>query len=85
MLYDTVSSDNAYNAIARIINEFYHCDAMCDLNHHERKKGQFYYVWEIILYTGNNSAWLEPHKAKLLKYIHSTLGWGHVKDIMIRN
>lgn len=85
MLYDTVSSDNAYNAIARIVNEFYHCDAMCDLNHHERKNGQFYYAWEIVLYTGNNPAWLEPHKAKLLKYIHGTLGWGHVKDIVIRN
>jgi len=84
-MYDIVKSDSIHNAIARIVNEFYHCDAMCNLMYHERKNGQYYYVWEIILYTGNTPAWLEPHREELLQYIHDTLGWNHVENIVIRN
>jgi len=84
-LYDKVNSDNERNAIARIVNDFYHCEAMCDLNYSGTKRGQFYSTWEIVLYAGNNPAWLEKYTGILLKYINDRLGLKHVEKIVIRN
>lgn len=84
-LFELAGSDNIINAMARIINEFYHCGAMCELRFHERKSGQYYYTWEIVLYSGNNPKWLERCAEKLLEYIHDVLGWNHVTNIIIKN
>ena len=83
MFYQPVQSDNLQNAVARIVNEFYHCAAMVTLNAHDRRNGQFYSKWEIVLYAGNNPEWLLTFKDSLLEYIRS--GYPHVEDIIIRN
>lgn len=86
--YSKSPSDDPSNAIARIVNNFYHCAAMCNLNYHERKSGQYYYVWEIVLYPGNDSKCLELHSAELLEYIHDPhkgLEKPYVKEIIIKN
>ena len=83
--FNAVNSDSIENTITRVVNEFYHCGAMCKLNAHERKNGNFYLTWEIILYAGNNPEWLMEYKKDILKYINIELGWTHVKDISIRN
>lgn len=84
-IFDWISSDNVLNSIARIVNVFYHCKAMCALNHHQKKSGQYYYTWEIILYSGNDPEWLKPYEKELLNYAHTQLGWAHVTKIVIRN
>lgn len=77
-------SDEAENAIARIVNDFYHCKAMCKLNWHERRSGQYYSTWEIVLYDGNNPEWLAPHVPELLGFIWKRLGRGYVKHLIIK-
>jgi hypothetical protein len=84
-LFDITKSDKIENAIARVINEFYHCKAMCKLYFHERKSGEFYYTWEIALYSCNNPEWLETHTGTLLRYIHDWFGWTHVNKIVVKN
>ena len=84
-IYKPAGNDEPFNAIARIVNEFYHCAAMCELHNNKIKSGQYYYNWEIILYVGNDPAWLEPHRAELLEYVRNSLNQSHVKDVVIKN
>ncbi len=83
-LFDVAGSDDVENAVARVVNEFYHCKAQCELKYHERRNGQHYSEWEIILYAGNNPEWLVPHAPALLNYVNGRLGWDHVSKISIR-
>jgi hypothetical protein len=71
--------------ITRIINFFYHCNAVCQVNLHERRNGKYYSVWEIQLYSGNNPEWLlnHPNKAALICFIQRELGFPQVEDIQI--
>ncbi|MDR0248239.1 MAG: HNH endonuclease [Oscillospiraceae bacterium] len=84
-MFDWVSSDNVHNSIARIVNAFYHCKAMCELRCHQRKSGQYYYVWEIVLFADNNPEWLTPFEKQLLDYVRTRLGWTHVTKIVVKN
>lgn len=84
-VFDWVNSDYVQNSIARIVNVFYHCKAMCELRYHQRKSGQHYSTWEIVLFTGNDPEWLKPYEKELLDYVHTQLGWGHVTKIVVRN
>jgi superfamily II DNA or RNA helicase len=84
-LNKAVGSDHVENAVARIVNEFYHCRAQCALNYHERRNGQYYSEWEIVLFTGNNPDWLVLHIPELLGYVNSHLGWDHVLKITVKN
>jgi superfamily II DNA or RNA helicase/5S rRNA maturation endonuclease (ribonuclease M5) len=84
-IFDKVDSDDERNAIARIVNEFYHCEAMCDLNSHQKRNGQFYSTWEIVLYAGNSPDWIKPYESELLKYVNKQLGVTHVTKIAFRN
>lgn len=84
-LYSPASSDDDMNALARIVNEFYHCRALCNLNYHQRRSGQFYSTWEIVLFSGNNPEWLAVYEVELLRYINHNLKKEHVKHIVIRN
>jgi hypothetical protein len=70
-------------ALTRIINFFYHCKAVCQINWHERRNGKYYSVWEICLYSGNNPEWLLFYKAELLHFIQNQLGCPHVQDIKV--
>ena len=70
-------------AITRIVNFFYHCKAVCQVNWHERRNGKYYFVWEICLYSGNNPEWLLNHKVELLTFIQNQLDCSHVQDIKV--
>ncbi|MDY5213044.1 DEAD/DEAH box helicase family protein [Intestinibacter sp.] len=76
-------TEDPKNTLKRIINNMYHCGAVCDIKCHKRKSGKFYYKWLIKLYDGNNTTWLENHKAELLDYIHDTLNNEQVIDLII--
>ena len=80
-----VGNEEPANVVTRIVNEFYHCGAMCKLSWHQRRTGRCYSAWEIILYIGNNPEWLETHKEELLVYIQQRLGCSHVRSIVIKN
>ena len=84
-MFECRNNDYVENAVARIVNMFYHCNAMCTLNYHQRSNGQYYSTWEIVLYAGNNPEWLQSHEEKLLGYVHSELGWYNVKNIVVKN
>jgi 5-methylcytosine-specific restriction endonuclease McrA len=76
-------SDDIENVIARIVNEFYYCQAMLELQYHIRSSGSNYNQWNIVLYPGNNPEWLTKFKTKLLTYIQEDLGYSYVTRIDI--
>ena len=84
-LIGPVHSDAIENSLARIINVFYHCAALCEVNRHKTRSGRFYSVWEVVLYAGNNPDWLIAYETELLGYIHWQLGQGQVTELIIRN
>ncbi|MDR1947658.1 MAG: DEAD/DEAH box helicase family protein [Desulfovibrio sp.] len=43
------NNGNIENNIARIVNEFYHCQAMASLEYHKRANGRYYHQWRIVL------------------------------------
>jgi superfamily II DNA or RNA helicase len=83
--FEYVYSDDVNNIIARVVNEFYHCKAMRKLNYHQRRNGQYYFSWEIELFSGNNPKWLAAHEDELLEYVHKALGWEHVEKIVVKS
>ncbi len=77
------SSEDVGNSLQRIINFFYHCQAVANLYYHIRSSGKYYTTWEIELFTGNNADWLQEQKGELLEYIHNDLDFSHVEDLII--
>ncbi len=76
-------AEDVNRSITRLVNFFYHCQAVCRVTLHKRRSGRCYSCWEIELYSGNNPDWLVEHKQVLLKYIREDLGWDHVTDLKI--
>ena len=48
--------------------------AVCHLHIHQRSNGQFYSMWEIELYSGNDPKWLARHKKALVKHVQDNFG-----------
>jgi len=84
-LYDPVDSDEPENAVGRIVNQFYHCKALCELKYNIRRSGRNYAVWEIVLFSDINTQWLASHSQELLEYVHIKLGCEQVKEILVTN
>ncbi len=82
-LFKPSRTEKPKNTLMRIINNMYHCGAVCDVKCHARRNGEYYYKWLIKLYDGNNPEWLEDSKDELLEYIHNILGKEHVTDLII--
>ncbi|MDD4239565.1 MAG: helicase-related protein [Desulfotomaculaceae bacterium] len=76
-------SEDVGSPLKRIINFFYHCQAVANLSYHLRSSGQHYSTWGIKLFSGNNADWLEEQKSTLLEYIHNDLNLSHVQDLII--
>lgn len=83
--YTDVPSDNIENVVRRIVNEFYHCQALCEMKWHERRNGQHYAHWEIVLYSGNDPSWLAPYEKELKKYLIHEMRYDHLQTLKIRN
>ncbi|MFJ7729671.1 DEAD/DEAH box helicase family protein [Neobacillus sp. NPDC097160] len=84
VLYPPRRNDRPINTLKRIINFYYHCNAVSNINLHTRKNGANYSVWEVELYPENSVAWLEQHKEDLLSYIQNDLGYKHVVEVEIK-
>jgi hypothetical protein len=75
--------EDVRRSITRMVNFFYHCQAVCEVRMNERRSGTFYSTWEIELYAGNDPDWLLQHKAELLNHIKSNLNRPHVLDVKV--
>jgi ATP-dependent helicase IRC3 len=75
--------EDVAQSITRLVNSFYRCRAVCHLHIHQRSNGQFYSMWEVELYSGNDSKWLARHKKALVKHVQDNFGYYWVTDIKI--
>ena len=75
--------EDVVQSITRLVNSFYRCRAVCHLRIHQRSNGQFYGMWEIELYSGNDPKWLARHKKALVKHVQDNFGCYWVTDIKI--
>lgn len=82
--------DDSSRNLRRVVNFFYHCNAVRNLEWHRRqqgetqfKNGKHYFTWEIQLYPGNHPEWLLQHKPELLEFIQTRLYHPHVEDITV--
>ena len=66
--------EDVAQSITRLVNSFYRCRAVCHLHIHQRSNGQFYSMWEIELYSGNDPKWLARHKKALVKHVQDNFG-----------
>ncbi len=77
--------DRIEHVMARIVNLFYHGKAMFKLNYSSKSYGPYYLIWEIILYSDHDPAWLSSHSAALLKHVQTKLRAPHVIAISVKN
>ena len=76
------SSEYIDEELRRIVNMFYYCKAVANINCDSRPRSKYRYQWEIILFEGNNASWLAAHKGHLLQFVHQQ--FPQVQDIIIR-
>jgi len=76
-------NEDVLQSITRLVNFFYHCQAVCEVRMHKTRKGTYYSTWKIELFAGNNPEWLLQHKHLLLAHIRDDFNCPHVKDIKI--
>jgi superfamily II DNA or RNA helicase len=75
------ANEDADCSVKRIINLFYRCNAVSNIQFHQRKNGKYYYEWIIHLHEGNPVQWILTYKKQIIDYINHDLGLDHVKDI----
>lgn len=69
--------------LTRIVNNFYHCQAVAEIKWDTRPRSTHRYTLRIKLYEGNNPQWLEKHKEKLIEFIHNNLKY-KLEDLTIQ-
>jgi hypothetical protein len=75
--------EDVKQSITRLVNFFYHCQAVCEVRLHKTRRGAFYSTWEVELFAGNDPDWLLQDKQSLITHIQDKFGCPHVKDIRI--
>jgi hypothetical protein len=75
--------EDARRSLQRVINFFYHCQAVYQLDIHQKRNGRNYSSWKIQLYQGNDPAWLLKYRADLLHFIQSDLKCPQVTELEI--
>jgi hypothetical protein len=77
----SVRTEHPINTLARIIDFFYYCQAICDIQWNDGKTGKHYSTWIVELYQGNDPALIEKYKPELIRYLKNGLGLTHLADI----
>lgn len=83
-LFDLSKSEYLDWALQRIVNFFYHCQAVSTLKIDDRPRSKYRYHWEIHLYPGNPAEWLNAHKEELMNFIHNTWGYDLLEELTIK-
>jgi len=73
-----------HSGIRRIVNFFYHCQAVSEIRLDTRPRSKYRYNWEIYLYEGNNPEWLNKHEEKLIDFIRGELGYNTFQGLTIK-
>lgn len=77
-------AEYADEELKRIINMFYYCKAVATINWDDRPRHKYRYQWEVVLFEGNDPAWLAEHKGALIQFIQQKMGYAQLQDIIIR-
>ena len=81
--FPRVGGEGPKHTLARIIDSFYYCQAVCEIRLSKKKNGKFFSTWEVELYQGNNPEWLEKYKPQLIQYIRDKFGLSYLEDIKL--
>ena len=79
-------TEDVGQSITRLVNSFSRCRAVChrlQIHTRQRSNGQFYSMWEIELYSGNDPKWLARRKKALIKHVQDNFGCEWERDIKI--
>lgn len=63
---------------------FYYCKAVDYINSSSEPHSKYRYQWEIMLFEGNDPAWLEAHKSRLVEFVRIELNYPELVNITIR-
>jgi hypothetical protein len=77
-------SETYEEVIKRMVNIFYHCNAVAEVKWDWRPRSKYRYDWEVVLYEGNNPKWLENHIDSLKRYIIDDLKNTDMKNLRVR-
>jgi len=83
-LFSLSNSEYRCWVLKRIVNFFYHCQAVSEIKMNERPRSRYRYNWEIKLYEGNNPEWLGKHEKQIIDFIHNELGYRLLKKLTIK-
>jgi superfamily II DNA or RNA helicase len=82
-LFGLSNVENYDEVIRRIVNMFYHCQAVAEIKWDDRPRFTHRYNWEIHLYEGNDPEWLKSHQNKLVEFIKNGLNYTDLKELKI--
>ncbi len=82
-LFGLSNAENYDEVIRRIVNMFYHCQAVAEIKWDDRPRFTHRYNWEIHLYEGNDPEWLKSHQNKLVEFIKNGLNYTDLKELNI--
>jgi hypothetical protein len=82
-LFGLSNAETYGEVMRRIVNMFYHCQAVSDIKWDYRPRSAYRYNWEIHLYEGNNSEWLKVHLDRFVKFINNDLKYQNLKEIKV--
>ena len=68
-LIDLHTSETYDFVLRRIVNMFYHCQAVSEVRMDNRPRSKHQFNWEIQLFNGNNPEWLFKHNDALISFI----------------
>jgi superfamily II DNA or RNA helicase len=77
-------SEQPVHTLARIIDFFYYCQAICEIHWNERRNGKNYSTWIVELFQGNNPELIEKYKPQLINHLRNELGVQHLEDIVFK-
>jgi superfamily II DNA or RNA helicase len=83
-LLDVGNSEFIEWGLQRIVNLFYHCQAVSSLKIDSRPRSKYRYYWEIELYSGNPPEWIEVHNKALINHIHKVFGYEPLKSLTFK-
>ncbi len=83
-LLSCINGDTYANVLQRIVNFFYHCNAVCVINTVDNGKIKYRDIWEIELYSDNPTEWLLNHKQSILDFVQNSLNYPKLEDITIK-
>ena len=78
------NAEDADEELKRMVNLFYYCKAVAHIHCDIRPNSKYRYKWEIVLFEGNNPAWLAPHRQLLIDFIRQRFNHTKLKDLVIR-